>query len=227
MLVNVLGAARAWGVGRVTLASTIGVYLGAADIAEGNPLREDASLPMTGRFGIQAAKKCYEIIGSTFAASDGAEVVSARIGAVWGPLGHPSAIFFPAPVMVHAAVRGERPVYDPPSTAAHADDGIDMCYVADIGRALRCLQTAPALRWPVYNVGSGRVTTNAEVDAAIAATIPDAPAGLPPGHNPHRRGGNLCLDIGRLTADTGFRPEYDVRRAVAGYVDWLRAGNPR
>ena len=71
----------------------------------------------------------------------------------------------------------------------HADDGIDMCYVADIGRALRCLQTAPALRWPVYNVGSGRVTTNAEVEAAIAAVVPDAPAVLPPGHNPDSEGG--------------------------------------
>jgi UDP-glucose 4-epimerase len=223
MLVNVLAAARAWGVRRVTVASTIGVYLG----APGNPLREDAALPMTGRHGIQAAKKCYEIVGSAFGAASDAEVVSARIGAIWGPLGNPSAVFFPAAAMVHAAVRGEPPVYDPPSTAAYADDGIDMCYVSDCARALVCLQTAPALRWPVYNVGSGRVTTNAEVQAAIADAIPGAPADLPAGHNPRRRTGNLFLDVSRLTTDTGFRPEYDARRGVAEYVDWLRAGNAR
>jgi nucleoside-diphosphate-sugar epimerase len=30
------------------------------------------------------------------------------------------------------------------------------------------------------------------------------------------------LDTTRLQADTGFRPEYDVERAVPDYVDWLR-----
>jgi UDP-glucose 4-epimerase len=30
------------------------------------------------------------------------------------------------------------------------------------------------------------------------------------------------LDTTRLREDTGFRPEYDVERAVPDYVDWLR-----
>ncbi len=44
---------------------------------------------------------------------------------------------------------------------------------------------------------------------------------LPEGRNPERLPDNY-LDITRLRADTGFRPEYDVERAVPDYVDWLR-----
>jgi nucleoside-diphosphate-sugar epimerase len=36
----------------------------------------------------------------------------------------------------------------------------------------------------------------------------------------NRRAG-FYLDITRLRDDTGFRPEYDVERAVSDYVDWL------
>jgi nucleoside-diphosphate-sugar epimerase len=39
--------------------------------------------------------------------------------------------------------------------------------------------------------------------------------------------GGAYLDITRLEEDTGYRPEYDVARAVAGYVDWLQAGHER
>jgi UDP-glucose 4-epimerase len=30
------------------------------------------------------------------------------------------------------------------------------------------------------------------------------------------------MDITRLREDTGFRPQYDVERAVPDYVSWLR-----
>ena len=35
------------------------------------------------------------------------------------------------------------------------------------------------------------------------------------------------LDITRLDEDSGYQPEYDAGRAVADYVDWLRAGHGR
>jgi hypothetical protein len=34
----------------------------------------------------------------------------------------------------------------------------------------------------------------------------------------------VYLDITRLQGNTGYQPGY---RAVAGYIDWLRAGNER
>jgi UDP-glucose 4-epimerase len=37
----------------------------------------------------------------------------------------------------------------------------------------------------------------------------------------------MWLDNSRLRQDTGYEPEYDTERAVAGYIAWLRAGNER
>jgi UDP-glucose 4-epimerase len=45
---------------------------------------------------------------------------------------------------------------------------------------------------------------------------------LPEGRNPDRPPEDNHLDTTRLRADTGFRPEYDVERAVPDYLDWLR-----
>lgn len=48
---------------------------------------------------------------------------------------------------------------------------------------------------------------------------------LKPGRSPGAPDVDPYLDIGRLRAETGFAPEYDVERGVADYVAWLRAGN--
>jgi UDP-glucose 4-epimerase len=109
----------------------------------------------------------------------------------------------------------------------HAGNGGDLCYVKDCGRAIALLQLAPTLNHRTYNVASGRVTTNGEVAAAIRAVVPDARIDLPEGRDPDGPERDIHLDVTRLRQDTGFRPAYDTGRAVADYVDWLRAGNPR
>jgi nucleoside-diphosphate-sugar epimerase len=87
-----------------------------------------------------------------------------------------------------------------------------------LGRAA-CRRDAPAST--AYNVSTGRLVRNSEVVAAINAVVPGANITLPEGRNPDRPPDNY-LDTTRLRADTGFRPEYDVERAVPDYVDWLR-----
>jgi UDP-glucose 4-epimerase len=214
-LFSVLRAAEAWGVPRVGIASTIGVYAGVA----GDPLREDAPLPTVSAHAIPAAKKAMEILALRAAAEAGFAVVNLRIAAIWGPLGRAASPFFATPRLVHAAVRGEEPGVTP-----YAEDGVDMLYAKDCGRAIALLQTAETLRHDTYNVGSGHATTNAEVAAAVRAAVPDARVGLSAGRGP---AGAVRLDTARLRADTGFRPRYDVDRAVADYVAWLRAGHDR
>ena len=103
---------------------------------------------------------------------------------------------------MHAAVHG-RPLDQP----IYAADGGDLIYARDCGRAIALLQLAGRLSYRTYNVASGRVTTNAELAAAIEAVIPGAaPA---------------------LREDTGFRPGYGTAAGVADYVGWLRSGNDR
>ncbi|MCO5973845.1 NAD-dependent epimerase/dehydratase family protein [Actinoallomurus soli] len=222
-LLNVLRAATEWGVPRVSLASTIGVYLGVDDTA----LREDVPLSMTASHPIPAGKKSAELLAGTIAERSEFEAVNLRIGAIWGPLGRTESPFFPVPRLVHAAVRGEPADFSPPRRPAYADDGGDYCYVKDCGRAIALLQTAPSLHHRTYNVGSGHVTKNAEVVEAIRTVIPDAANDLPAGRGPDAPGEDQYLDITRLHQDTGFTPAYDTERAVQDYLAWLTAGHER
>jgi UDP-glucose 4-epimerase len=223
-LLNVLQAACEWGVRRVGVASTIGVYSG---VGAGSPLREDLPLPMTAGHVIPAFKKIGEILTDHVAAGTGIEVYNTRISAAWGPLGRAKSAFIAAPQLVHAAVCGVEPDLSGLYAPAYANDGIDLCYVKDCGRALALLQMADRLNHRTYNVASGRATSNGEVAAAIKKVAPGAQIDLPAGRNPDGPRSDTYLDIARLREDTGYQPVYDTERAVADYVSWLRAGNER
>ena len=125
------------------------------------------------------------------------------------------------PRLLSAAVWGEDPDLTPPRPPAYAEDGGDLCYVKDCGRAIALLMLAERLNHGTYNVSTGRLVRNNEVVAAINAAVPGADVALPEGRDPHRPPDNY-LDTTRLREDTGFRPEYDVERAVPDYVGWLR-----
>jgi UDP-glucose 4-epimerase len=216
-LLNALEAAREWGVRRFSVASTIGVYAGVDD----GRYREDAPLPVLAGHQIPVFKKTAELFSTLIGASAGFETVSLRIGTIWGPLGLPDSPFFALPRLLSAAVWGEDPDLTPPRPPAYADDATDLCYVKDCGRAIALLMLAERLNHGEYNVSAGRLVRYSEVVAAINAAVPGANIALPEGRNPDRPPDNH-LDIARLQADTGFRPEYDVERAVPDYVDWLR-----
>lgn len=216
---TVMRAARQWGVGRVVQASTIGVYGGVTASA----YHEDLPLPVASPHALQAYKKGTEIFASAIAAA-GSQVVSARIGAIWGPLGRERSPFFAAPQLIHAAAAGDPAAAGPPP---YAGDGIDMCYAPDCGQAIALLQTAPVLNHTTYNVGSGHVTTNAEVADAIARSVGGPAPALADGRSPNAPATDAYLDISRLRADTGFEPRPDLDTAVGEYVSWLRAGHPR
>ena len=208
-LFNVLQVAQDWGVHRVGIASTIGVYGG---VTTDGPFAEDLPLPMTSGHVIPTFKKIGELLVDHLAGD--LDLVNLRIGAIWGPLGHADDPFFAAPRLVHAAARG--------AAATAPDNAIDLCYVKDCGRAIALLQVADRLQHRTYNGSSCRVTSNTEVVAAIRSVAPEAQLTLTPGPD-----GWPPLDITRLREDTGYQPEYDTERAVADYLSWLRAGNPR
>jgi UDP-glucose 4-epimerase len=217
-LLNALKAATVWGVRRFSVASSIAVYLGVDQV----PLQEDAPLPVVAAHQIPVFKKTAELFAALVGDSAGFETVSLRIGTIWGPLGVPDNPFTPLPRLISAAVRGEDPDLTPPRPPAYAEDATDLCYVKDCGRAIALLMLADRLDHRVYNVSSGRLVPYREVVDAINAAVPGAGITLPEGRNPDRPPDNH-LDITRLRADTGFRPEYDVERAVPDYVAWLRA----
>jgi UDP-glucose 4-epimerase len=216
-LLNALKAAAVWGVRRVAVASSIGVYAGVDEVL----LHEDIPLPVVAPHQILVFKKAAELFAALAGDSAGFDTVSLRIGTIWGPLGVPDNPFTPLPRLISAAVWGQDPDLTPPRPAAYAEDGTDLCYVKDCGRAIALLMLAERLNHRVYNVSAGRLVRYGEVAAAINAAVPGAGITLPQGRNPGRPPDSY-LDITRLRADTGFRPEYDVERAVPDYAGWLR-----
>jgi UDP-glucose 4-epimerase len=223
-LLNVLEAAIRWEVPRVGLASTIGVYGG---VAAASPLGEDLPLPMTAGHVIPAFKKIGELLGDYLAGAAQLEVVNYRIAAIWGPGGRAASPFLALPALVHAAARGTAPDLSSLHGPVYAADGSDLCYVKDCGRAIALLQTAARLSERTYNVASGRLTTNAEVIAAIGRAVPGWRLELPDRGPDDGPDPSLYLDISRITRDAGYRPAWDIERAVADYIGWLRAGHER
>jgi UDP-glucose 4-epimerase len=222
-LFNVVQVACDWGVRRVGLASTVGVYGGAG---AASPLREDLALPLVAFHPIPAFKKIGELLADYLAGPTGIEMVSYRISP-WGPGGNPRSPFTAVPQLVHAAARGVEPDFSALRSPAYAEDGIDACYAKDCGRAIALLQLAPRLSHRTYNVSAGRMLTNGEVAAAVRKVVPDARVALPEGHDPAGSGQEVYLDISRLREDTSYEPAYDTERAVADYIAWLRAGHER
>jgi UDP-glucose 4-epimerase len=216
-LLNALEAARAWGVRRFAVASTIAAYAGLA----GGALHEDMPLPAIAPHQIPVFKKTAELVAALVGADAGFDAVSLRIGTIWGPLGLPDNPFVALPRLLSSAVRGEDPDLTPPRPAAFAEDTGDLCYVKDCGRAIAMLMVADRLGHGVYNVSSGRPVRYGDVVDAINAAVPGADLVLPEGRNPDRPP-DQHLDITRLREDTGFAPEFDVDRAVPDYVAWLR-----
>jgi len=215
-LLNALDAARAWGVRRFAVASSLGVYIGRTETR----WHEDLALPAVEvPHLIIAFKKAVEPLTTHSLQGSGVQPVVLRIGSIWGPLMDPESPFNHIPPYISAALRGEEP------QPLYADDGGDSCYAPDAGRAIALLMTAQTLRHDTYNVSSGRPFINRELADALQAITPGLRLDLRPGRQ-DGPGDNPYLDTTRLTRDTGFAPAFDIAAAVADYVAW-RAGNPR
>jgi len=218
-LFNVVEVAQEWGVQRIAMASSIGVYGG---LRVDGALREDMPVLLSAAHPIPRYKKINELLGEQLAESSGVQIINLRISGTWGPLGHEDP-FFAAPALIHAAAAGTVPDLTGILIPVHSDDALDLTYVKDTGRAIALLQLAEILNHRTYNVGSGRATTNSEIVTAIKTVVPGFDVELPVGST---RPTNW-LDITRIQKDTGYQPKYDTESAASDYLKWLKAGNTR
>jgi UDP-glucose 4-epimerase len=212
-LLNVLDGALSFGVKRVLVASSVVVYEG----APAGPHTESMPLPMTSSNATTAYKKAWEILCTHFAERSKLDVVCARIGYIYGPLYH--SMYNILARMVHQAVRGGELVKP---NEAFSGDSFDYCYVKDCASALGLLQTAPALKERVYNVGAGRATSVGEIAEAARGIKSDLRVPLKDGARDAEHGKNNYMSIAALSRDTGYAPAYDIRRGILDYAEWLR-----
>ena len=97
-------------------------------------------------------------------------------------------------------------------------DGNDFIYVKDFARALGKHHLAGDLQHSIYNVGSGRASTFAEVAETVRSVIPGSEITLGRG----KSRGTSCMDISRINQELGFTPEYNLRSGVTAFVEWLK-----
>jgi nucleoside-diphosphate-sugar epimerase len=215
--VNVITWARTARPSRVIHISSSAVYgsglEGVAAIDETQPTRP-ANL-----YGI--TKLAAEQVAFQLARASRLPLIAARLAGPFGPMERPSADrtrLSPVHAWCDAAARGEALIVH------HGYLPRDYLYVRDTAAAVHRLATASILRHGVYNLSAGIAVTCEEIIAALRQAVPtlrtrqvDTPAvnllGRP-------------LANARLTADTGWRPHYDLQRALAEYVAWLREARP-
>jgi UDP-glucose 4-epimerase len=213
-LLNCLEAAEAWGVKRLGIASSVTVYNGVND----GPFKEDMPLRTTPNNPVEAYKKAYEIISTHYALRTGLDIVLLRMGYVYGPLYHSMGSVMSR--LVHAAVKGVAPEL---RAEIYADDAQDYCYVKDCGRAVALLQVAEGLQYQTYNIGGGTATSNKEIASALRRHFSRAELPMKAGASAPRK--DPYMDLSRIKGEVGYKPEYDVDKAIDDYVAWLQAGN--
>jgi UDP-glucose 4-epimerase len=219
MLSATLKVADEWTVNRVLFSSTLAVYFG----LDGGPMREERPLPVPSFHSLVTAQKIVEMAASEFMNKTGISTVCARLGGMFGPWQNPEFAGLPAR-LVHAAVSGKPPTLGG-VFAGYADDELDQPYIKDTARAIALLQTAKELPDSVYNVGSGRVTSNREVVEAVQEAVRGFKVELPPGRWPGPR--LPIMDTERLRRDTSFAPKFSIKSAIRDYAGWLKSGNPK
>ena len=102
-LQNVLEAARTFGLRRVSLGSSVGVYGG----LPAGPFREDVGLPVPSPTHVSAFKKGMEMHAHYYAAQTKLDVVALRIASIYGP--HYYSMHNPIGRLCHAAAKNVEP----------------------------------------------------------------------------------------------------------------------
>jgi UDP-glucose 4-epimerase len=219
-LQNVLEAARTFGLRRVSLGSSVAVYGG---IPTG-PYREDVGLPITSPTQVAAFKKGMEMHAHFYAAQAKLDVVALRIASIYGP--HYYSMHNPISRLCHAAAKGNEPDFsDRPDGKIFEDDQADWTYVKDVARGIQLVHTAEKLAHRVYNIGSGRATSNRDAWEAVRKAAPGArgnvlKAGKSPGAST-----NPATDLSRAR-EVGYQPEHTIETGIAAYINWLKV-NPQ
>lgn len=218
-LLNVLEAARVVSARRVSLTSSIAVYMGLH-----GPLREDVPVTLTPSHTIEAFKKAEELLGLYLARDSGVDVVALRLASVYGPL-YRTLRHWPAQLAHAAAHQLPVPLEIPDIPLFHRDDhATDLCYVDDCARGVFLVHTASNLRHQCYNIGGGVNATYGHYADAALTLFPSLSVRMEDGTGPGQWP-DSTMDLTRIREDTGYEPQVTIEQALERYVTWLQSGH--
>jgi UDP-glucose 4-epimerase len=202
--VHLLEAARMAGIARLVYFSSETVY-GNVD----GPVAEDAPLHPTTPYGV--TKVAGELIADVYNRSYGAEIVSLRLGEVYGPGNKmPTALRD----MLIAAVHGE-----PFRMDGGGDHRFHFVHVSDVARATLCALSCDMTARPVFNVNGGPQVSLRETSELVRAAVPGCEIELGGGFWHLDRQGEW--DTAAAARDLGYSPATSLNEGVAAYADWL------
>jgi UDP-glucose 4-epimerase len=214
---ELLEAARIFGVKRITFVSSVAVYFGTDSMAA---MHEDNDIPVRSpgpSAYITATKKAGEQICLLYAEKHGLSIRIVRPPLVWGPMYNSG--MQPQDVMVQNAVAGKPSDF----SQLYGQKRAVFVYVRDCAKAISLVHLAPSLKHDIYNISDGDSHTFADFAEAVREVVPNAQIKL--GITRSEADPDWPeMSIERIKEDVGFRPDYDIRRAVKAYVDWLGEG---
>jgi UDP-glucose 4-epimerase len=211
--------------GLPNLSRLVNVSSGSVYAGQGpEPLPEDGYVEPDGIYPI--TKYAGERF-TAFAANDLAlPAVSVRLSGVFGPLDRETAA---RDVRSAPRIIAEKALAGEPIRVRSFDGAGDFVYAGDVADAVVSLLEAGALRYPVYNVAAGVLTTIGELVDAFrvrvnALSAEEVPAGeVDVDYPPDRRYGRFgAYDIARIQRDAGWHPR-PLADTVSEYLDWLGA----
>ena len=217
-LANVLELARIIKTRRFVYLSSGAAYGAAA--ATDQTYSED--LPAAPDFLYGITKYAGELLSRRYGQLHHFPAASVRLSTPYGPMervtGH-RAVMSLIYQWADQALRGE------PLSTNDPDGGRDYIYAIDTARGISRILNAPELPHDLYNLTGGVWITHREIIATLSQLAPSSPAlpDAPPAPTPPvgapSRG---PLSPHRLRQDLGWQPEYDLRAALADYLQWWR-----
>lgn len=216
--INVIETSHRIGISRLSIISSEAVYQG---IKQKEPLKEDQLLSVDSDRYIPGTKRAEENLALLYTKIYGLDIVLIRASRIYGP----SSIGFRNPIKLMAEAGAYGNVCD--LTDIDEDEGHDNLYVKDCARGIVLLHTAPKLKYRIYNLGMGRLTTFGDIRDAVSKISPKTVIRLgkklgdiTPTKSPLDI--NASLDIKRIREELGFEPEYDIFNGMKAYITWIR-----
>jgi dTDP-glucose 4,6-dehydratase len=214
---TLVAAARA-GVKRFVYPSSGAVYGASAATVE--VMDEDTLRPApVNLYGL--TKFAAESILPRIAETRGVALTVARLGVVYGPWEYATGVrdtLSPMLQTLDLAAAGTEAVLGPPWRG-------DYTLSRDIAAGLVVLADMPSTPRTIYNLATGRATTVADWCRALEARVPGfrwrrAAAGEAWNVESHTGYDRGAMDIARITADTVYRPAFDLERAAEHSLAW-------
>jgi nucleoside-diphosphate-sugar epimerase len=217
---TLLAAARR-GVPRFVYPSSGAVY--GASAATVDVMDEDTLRPApVALYGL--TKLAAESILARIAQTQGISFTAARLGVVYGPWEYATGVrdtLSPMLQVMDLADAGQEAVLGPPWRG-------DYTLSRDIAAGLVAIADAPTLPRTAYNLATGRATTAEDWCRVLKPLLPGlrwrrAAAGEAWNVDSHTGFDRGAMAIGRITADTPYRPRFDLAEAADHLLAWRQA----